>query len=113
MATNLSDDGKYPVDHDFWPPFDHFWKEDLSHIPEAPLKWRDREPYRIFAKKTYDYLTHSDALQDLVTTAYEDGYEDGKHNKEKNIVAALKGMKNEYPQFSDFIDQIVERIKLV
>jgi|SRR5271157_2438660 len=114
MSINLNNDGTYPIPDDVWPSFDQMWKDELSHIPEAPLKWKDREPYRIFSEKVYENIVRSRAsLTNLATTAYEDGYEDGQKNRETDIIEMIDKMTDDYPHIKDFIAQLIDKIKLV
>ena len=113
MDTNitLSHNGEYPISDNCWPSFDQMWKDELSTLPEAPQKWKDRESYRIFAQKVYERLIHSHIVKDVTTTAYEDGCEDGFNNCENKIIKEIRQMRLDYPASSIFLDQIIEKIK--
>ena len=81
--------GDYPVpDNDS--SFDILWREELSHIPEAPLTWKEREPFRIFAEKVFRHIAVSNWAQKLANEAYNDGFNDGKDEIKESIQRTIE-----------------------
>lgn len=96
MPTNLCSNGDYPLhgpmedNVEVFPSFDTLWREELSLIPEAPNDWKEREVFRVFAKKIYDRIACGNHVQNIANTAYNDGYDDGVESARKGARQLLE-----------------------